>query len=293
MTSNIFGFLLFVCLILKGVQPSADICEILDANYCFYFSDSSCYINLCQCDACSKPDEVQSILLDSDSPTNSTIEKEKLCPTWCPHIKNNDTILNILGSSNQTSELQEISFECEDLEKNCLSHSGYNGHCYFYEKQCGFKHAIAMRGKNKKDQNQLQKCVKLQRKCHNKYPKHFACRQLKKKCRGVKLPQITSNDNSTIISNSTTQKSNCPLEQCINFQKICFNKYPKHFACRQFNRKCQEYSLPPLSSTIPTATAQVTVRPKKLHKKSGNSTIIITAGGQFVNSSLVEDILRL
>ncbi|CAB3405549.1 unnamed protein product [Caenorhabditis bovis] len=246
------------------LAQQVDICDILDANYCFYFSDSSCYIELCQCDACSP-----------DKSDNST---EASCPSWCPHVRKNDTILNILesGSSNATAS---ISFECDDLSSNCLQNKGYNGHCYFYEKNCEYNETIASKGKSKvarNNQKHLKQCLKFQRKCHQKYPGHFSCKQFRKRCKNLDLPKLGHVKNSTLHEES--------LEHCLKYQKTCAEKYPKHYACRSFRRMCKKFALPAISDNEAS--------PKRRHKIQGiigNSTSVVVAA----NETTIEKLLSL
>lgn len=286
------------------LDSAADICEILDANYCFYFSDSSCYINLCQCEACANPDKVLSLLEQSgSSSSNSSQEHEKLCPSWCGHLKSNETIVNILGATNNsTSDLPEISFECENLKENCLAKKGYNGHCYFYEKSCDPLPEISKKGKAKKSHipKTVAECMKHQKKCSQKYKRHYSCKVFKKHCKKFELPELEVN-NSTVTNSTQPQVS--PLEQCLNFQKICAAKYRKHFACRQYRKKCTSYNLP----EIHFEDSEVTQKPSRQHKhhmKKGhgmrkeiisNETLIIATDEVFVsggNDTLVETLLK-
>ncbi|CAB07582.1 ShKT domain-containing protein [Caenorhabditis elegans] len=294
---------LFISLTFVGVLETADICDILDANYCFYFSDSACYINLCQCEACSQPDKVQALLLDDSS--NSTHESQgRLCPSWCGHLKSNETIVNILGAvGNSTTDLQDVSFECDDLKKNCLAVKKYNGHCYFFEKNCEYDAAISKRGKSKTSRNPKTagECLKLQKKCSQKYKKHYACKTFRRHCRKYNLPEIEVN-NSTLTSNSTHVQVS-PLEQCLNFQKICAAKYKKHFACRQYRKKCLSYNLP----EIHMEKSEVTQKPPNQHKKhmkkghgmrkehnhNVNETVVLSTDEiQIGNETLVETLLK-
>ncbi|PIC44757.1 hypothetical protein B9Z55_005014 [Caenorhabditis nigoni] len=278
-------------------NSSADICEILDANYCFYFSDAACYINLCQCDACAKPDQVQSLLEDSGS-SNSTHEQEKLCPSWCGHLKTNETIVNILGNANSTNELPVISFECDILKENCLAKKGYNGHCYFYEKNCEPLPQLSHRGGKKKHSHipkTAGECLRHQKKCGQKYKRHYSCKTFRKYCKKFDLPELEANN-----STNTTQSTVSPLEQCLNFQKICAAKYKKHFACRQYRKKCKPFNLP----EIHFEDSEVTQKPSRHHKhhmrkghgmrkENINETVVIIADDVVIgNETLVETLLK-
>lgn len=61
----------------------------------------------------------------------------------------------LIFQSNATFELPDISMECDDLRTNCLAKKGYNGHCYFYEKNCEYRPEIARRGKSGKVEPEL------------------------------------------------------------------------------------------------------------------------------------------
>lgn len=279
-----------------GHVETADICDILDANYCFYFSDSSCYINLCQCEACSKLDKVQKLLEDSGSSSNSTQERDALCPSWCGHLKSNETIVNILGAtSNPTSNLTEISFECEDLKNNCLSIKGYNGHCYFHEKNCEYRTDIAKKGKSKTSHvpKTASECLKHQKKCSQKYKRHYSCKTFRKYCKKFDLPELESQKSN----NSTSTMSQVdPLEQCLNFQRICATKYRKHFACRQYRKKCKPYNLPEIhfedSGVTQKSNHQHKHHMRKGHGMRQNETIVVTDGLFIGNETLVETIFK-
>lgn len=296
----------FVVCRIGFLDSAADICEILDANYCFYFSDSTCYINLCQCEACSKPDKIQALLEDSES-SNSTGDREKLCPSWCGHLKSNETIVNILGvSNNSTNDLPEISFECDTLKENCLAKKGYNGHCYFYEKNCEPLPQIAHKGKGHHKQNSripktAAECLKHQKKCGQKYRRHYSCKTFRKYCKKFDLPELEVNNSTNNTTHSHPTVS--PLEQCLNFQKICAAKYKKHFACRQYRKKCKPFNLP----EIHFEDSEVTQKPSRHHKhhmrkghgmrkESINETVVITATDELLvdggNETLVETLLR-
>ncbi|CAI2335385.1 unnamed protein product [Caenorhabditis sp. 36 PRJEB53466] len=286
---------LFGILALSHVSlEAADICEILDANYCFYFSDSSCYINLCQCEACAKPDKAQRLL--EEAPGNSTAS-ERLCPTWCPHLKSNETIANILGASTNSTELPDISFECDDLKENCLAKKGYNGHCYFYEKNCEYRAEIAKRGKSKKSSipKTAEECLKHQKTCSRKYKRHYSCKTFRKYCKKYDLPELEAG-NSTLIGNNHTSEVS-PLEQCLHFQKICAAKYRKHFACRQYRKKCKPFNLP----EIHFEDSEVTQKPQRQHKqmkkghgmrKEHNETVVLPDELSTGNETLVETLLE-
>lgn len=287
---------LAISLVNFGFVETVDICEILDANYCFYFSDSSCYINLCQCEACSKPDKVQRLLEESGSLMNSTQERETLCPSWCGHLKSNETIVNILGATtNTTSELADISFECDDLKSNCLNKKGYNGYCYFYEKNCEYLPEIAKRGKAKVSHipKTASECLKHQKKCSQKYKRHYSCKTFRKYCKKFDLPELEFN-NST--NGSLVHPQVSPLEQCLNFQKICAAKYRKHFACRQYRKKCTPFNLP----EVHFEDSEVTQKPSRQHKhhmRKGhgmrhNETVVITGEMVVGNETIVETILK-
>ncbi|KAF1764703.1 hypothetical protein GCK72_004653 [Caenorhabditis remanei] len=293
-------FLVFAVLLLGSIgylDSAADICEILDTNYCFYFSDATCNIKLCQCEACSKPDKALA-LLEASGSSNSTQEHEKLCPSWCGHMTD-EKIANILETKdNSTSELPEISFECEDLKENCLAKKGYNGHCYFYEKNCEPLPQITRKGKSKKNSRipkTIAECLKHQKKCSQKYKRHFSCKTFRKYCRKFDLPELESNN-----STNTTLPQVTPLEQCLNFQKICAAKYKKHFACRQYRKKCKVFDLPEIHFEDSEVT-QMTSRHHKHHMRKGhgkgsNETVVISTDEVFVgggaNETLVETLLK-
>ncbi|CAL2030896.1 unnamed protein product [Caenorhabditis brenneri] len=275
---------------------TVDICDILDANYCFYFSDSSCYINLCQCEACSKLDKVQKLLESVDSSSNSTQERDALCPSWCGHLQSNETIVNILGATNNiTPNLTEISFECADLKDNCLAKKGYNGHCYFYEKNCEYRLDVAKKGKSKNSHvpKTASECLKHQKKCSQKYKRHYSCKTFRKYCKKFDLPEVVfdKSNNST-----TTQTQGNPLEQCLNFQRICAAKYRKHFACRQYRKKCKPFNLPEIHFEDSEVT-QKSSHQHKSHMRRGhgmrhNETIVITDEISVGNETLVDTVLK-
>ncbi|KHJ81580.1 hypothetical protein OESDEN_18733, partial [Oesophagostomum dentatum] len=87
-------------------------------------------------------------------------------------------------------------------------------------------------------------CSKWERKCGEKWPNHYSCRMLKKKCsfQNPVIQPITGlkSDNSTNVEQSVTVKNRGKIvEQCQRWKKTCTRKYPRHFACRQYRRRCK------------------------------------------------------
>ncbi|KAK6024678.1 hypothetical protein OSTOST_09509 [Ostertagia ostertagi] len=91
-------------------------------------------------------------------------------------------------------------------------------------------------------------CNKWQRKCEEKYPKHYACRQFKRNCRSVdlQLHLNSTSDGNIRPANSSDEATESGeqeggvkiLEQCQQWKRTCAKKYPEHYTCRQYRRKC-------------------------------------------------------
>ncbi|EYC14023.1 hypothetical protein Y032_0042g666 [Ancylostoma ceylanicum] len=88
-------------------------------------------------------------------------------------------------------------------------------------------------------------CSKWERKCAEKWPNHYSCRMLHRKCNAHNpLIQPISGlkpGNSTNLEESVEIKDRGKiLEQCQKWKKTCTKKYPGHYSCRQYRRRCKQ-----------------------------------------------------
>lgn len=121
-------------------------------------------------------------------------------------------------------------------------------------------------------------CDKWESKCSEKYPKHHACRQFKKKCGSMRHRTSDADSvlkkNSTISGGSDEEEEKLEiLEQCQKWKKTCASKYPEHFTCRQFRRKCGHSD--DEAATKPRRSARLSVKTSAtelLDKSSTNKT---------------------
>ncbi|PIO69778.1 hypothetical protein TELCIR_08387 [Teladorsagia circumcincta] len=165
------------------------------------------------------------------------------------------------------SQLQKMTFTdidrgCDSLKRNCLTQTQNHGYCFLYREGCPKSEEVQKKLGHDALKNSRKDCPKWKRKCAVKYPKHFACRMYKRKCGLIDFPignNSTDGGSSNIFDElsddanndrNDTKVSSKLVRICNKWQRKCEEKYPKHYACRQFKQNCRSVDLQlPLNST--------------------------------------------
>ncbi|CAD6194951.1 unnamed protein product [Caenorhabditis auriculariae] len=184
----------------ESSEEKDDACRFFYNDYCHFFGDSSCYIRLCHCEKCH---ENENLTFSGEISANST----QNCPAWCGN-STAEGIFNIQNEGKKSRPLKIISMECNSLKKNCRRHKGLNGYCHFWRKNCADDDSqdevvrILNAKRGKKHFRKVKKCKKMQSKCAEKWPKHYACRFFKKNCKSLGL-EGPSNSTDVFTGNFT------------------------------------------------------------------------------------------
>ncbi|VDO16252.1 unnamed protein product [Haemonchus placei] len=125
-----------------------------------------------------------------------------------------------------------IDLGCDSLENNCMTQSQYHGYCLLYRRSCPRSEQVEKKLDSKTPKNSRKDCEKWKRKCAAKYPKHFACKQYKRKCGPIDFP----------IGKSSTSGRVQRMKD--HRERKCAAKYPKHFACKQYKKNCGPIDFP-------------------------------------------------
>ncbi|KAK5975823.1 hypothetical protein GCK32_008207 [Trichostrongylus colubriformis] len=153
-------------------------------------------------------------------------------------------------SSTESLTFTDIDRGCDSLKHNCLTQSQNHGYCFLYREGCPKSDEVQKKIGLEALKNSRKDCPRWKRKCATKYPKHFTCRMYKRKCGPIDFPINNNSTNEGFSSRfnelidddsdrNDTKVSPKLLRLCSQWQRKCEEKYPRHFACRQFKRKCR------------------------------------------------------
>ncbi|XGW08851.1 hypothetical protein V3C99_011289 [Haemonchus contortus] len=210
------------------VVAEEDPCTFINENYCFYFGQMPCYMKICECEL-----------------RNCTNINDCLLSPWCHPsgklIKTNETFT-------------AIDLGCDSLKNNCMTQSQYHGYCLLYRRSCPKSEEVEKKLDSKTPKNSRKDCAKWKRKCAAKYPKHFACRQYKKKCGPLNFPigknspdEGSSDKSEGMVKNNSEKRNPNPKntqKDCAKWKRKCAVKYRKHFTCIQYKKKCGPIDFP-------------------------------------------------
>ncbi|KAK6738670.1 hypothetical protein RB195_020655 [Necator americanus] len=134
-----------------------------------------------------------------------------------------------------------INHDCNSLRKNCLNREKNNGYCFIYRGGCPKNEDVESKLEKSTSEKLLRRCQRWKRKCEQKYPKHYACKQLRRKCSALNIT-VTAGTNNDSLSSEEDRNEQLPKQKlekmCTKWERKCAEKWPNHYSCRMLKKKC-------------------------------------------------------
>ncbi|EYC14026.1 hypothetical protein Y032_0042g667 [Ancylostoma ceylanicum] len=137
------------------------------------------------------------------------------------HVFSAAVILRVIMACLKAETFTPIENDCNLLKENCLALATNNGYCYMYRRNCPRNDDVETKLARKINEKHFKDCRRWKQKCGEKYPKHHACIQFKKKCNSLNITALADTMGGSSSSEENRSDQRHKQAGFCQFQSIC------------------------------------------------------------------------